>query len=104
MLLPHWDDPLLFPEDKFTDYKMPKLEDLNHYTAWAHACLGDGTTKSNFAYAGPLAEAVLLGAIAIRFPKEQLLWDSGAGQFAHHADANARLTKHYRKGWEVPAA
>ena len=97
MLLPHWDDPLLFPEDKFAEYKMPKLDDLNHYTSWAHACLGDGTTKSNFAYAGPLAEAVLLGAIAIRFPKEQLLWDSGAGQFTHHADANARLTKHYRK-------
>jgi predicted dehydrogenase len=104
MLLPHWDDPLLFPEEKFADYKMPKLDDLNHYTAWAHACLGDGTTKSNFAYAGPLAEAVLLGAIAIRFPKEQLLWDSGAGQFTHHADANARLTKQYRKGWEPPTA
>jgi predicted dehydrogenase len=104
MLLPHWDDPLLFPEDKFADYKMPKLEDLNHYTAWAHACLGDGTTKSNFAYAGPLAEAVLLGAIAIRFPNEQLLWDGGAGTFVHHSDANARLTKHYRKGWNLPAA
>lgn len=103
MLLPHWDDPLLFPEDKFADYKMPKLEDLNHYTAWAHACLGDGKTKSNFNYASPLAQAALLGTIAILFPKEQLLWDSGAGQFTHHADANARLTRHYRKGWELPS-
>ena len=35
MLLPHWDDPLLFPEEKFANYKKPKLEDLNHYTACA---------------------------------------------------------------------
>jgi predicted dehydrogenase len=104
MVLPHWSQPRLFPEEKFKDYKVPKLEDLNHYTAWAHACLGDGKTKSNFAYAAPLTETVLLGAIAIRFPKEQLLWDSAAGQFTHHADANARLTKEYRAGWPVPTA
>lgn len=102
LVIPHWSDPKLFPEDQFKDYKVPKLEDLNHYTDWAHACLGDGTTKSNFAYAGPLAEAVLLGAIAIRFPKEQLLWDSKAAKFTHHEDANFYLTKAYRKGWELP--
>jgi len=39
--------------------------------------------------------------IAIRFPKEQLLWDSSAGRFTHHADATARLTKEYRPGWSV---
>ena len=102
MVLPHWAAPKLFPEEKFADYKVPKLEDLNHYTAWAHACLGDGKTKSNFAYSGPLTETVLLGGIAIRFPKEQLLWDSSACQFTHHADANARLTKEYRNGWALP--
>ncbi|HEX3598745.1 MAG TPA: Gfo/Idh/MocA family oxidoreductase, partial [Lacipirellulaceae bacterium] len=104
MVLPHWSDAVLFPEEKFKEYKRPKLEDLNHYTGWAHACLGDGTTKSNFSYAGPLAETVLLGTIAIRFPKEQLLWDAGSAQFTHHADANARLTKEYRRGWELPKA
>jgi predicted dehydrogenase len=102
MVLPHWAEAVLFPEEKFKNYERPKLEDLNHYTGWAHACLGDGTTKSNFAYAGPLAETVLLGTIAIRFPKEQLLWDAEQAQFTHHADANARLTKEYRKGFGMP--
>ncbi len=102
MVLPHWSEPQLFPEEKFKDYKRPMLGDLNHYTAWAHACLGDGTTKSNFAYAGPLAETVLLGTIAIRFPNEQLLWDSEAAQFTHHADANSHLRKEYRHGWPLP--
>jgi hypothetical protein len=102
MILPHWSQPQLFPEEEFKEYKVPPVGDINHYTDWAHACLGDGATKSNFAYAGPLTEAVLLGAIAIRFPKEQLLWDTVAGQFTHHADANARLTKEYRAGWQLP--
>jgi hypothetical protein len=104
LILPHWADATLFPTEKFKDYKLPALEDINHYTSWAHACLGDGTTKSNFNYAGPLTEAVLLGAIAIRFPKEQLMWDSKALEFTHHADATARLTKEYRKGWALPKA
>ncbi len=104
MILPHWADPQLFPREKFQDYKMPMLEDINHYTSWAHACLGDGKTHSNFDYAGPLTETVLLGAIAIRFPKEQLLWDSKAVEFTHHADATARLTKAYRAGWALPKA
>jgi hypothetical protein len=102
MVLPHWSQPRLFPEEKFADYDAPKLEDLNHYTDWALACLGEGTTGSNFGYAGPLTEAVLLGGIAIRFPKEQLQWDTARGKFTHHSDANSRLTKEYRTGWELP--
>jgi hypothetical protein len=102
MVIPHWSTPQLFPEDKFAEFKMPEVGEVNHYTSWAHACLGDGTTSSNFDYAGPLAEAVLLGVIAIRFPKEQLQWDVKALKFTHHADATARLTKNYRDGWPRP--
>jgi hypothetical protein len=42
-----------------------------------------------------------LGVIAIRFPREQLMWDSRAGRFIHHADATSRLTKEYRRGWSM---
>jgi predicted dehydrogenase len=104
MVIPHWSDPQLFPEEKYKDFKRPQLDNLNHYTDWAHACLDGGQTTSNFNYAGPLTEAVLLGAVAIRFPKEQLLWDSQGLQFTHNDDATALLTKKYRKGWELPAA
>ncbi|MCI0334068.1 MAG: Gfo/Idh/MocA family oxidoreductase [Planctomycetes bacterium] len=102
MVIPHWSMPQLFPEDKFREYKMPEVGEVNHYTSWADACLGDGKTTSHFGYAGPLAEAVLLGVIAIRFPKEQLQWDTRRGEFTHHADATARLTKEYRRGWPNP--
>jgi hypothetical protein len=102
MVIPHWSAPQLFPDGKFAEYQRPEVGEINHYTSWAHACLGDGTTSSNFNYAGPLAEAVLLGVVAIRFPKEQLQWDAKAAKFTHNADATARLTKSYREGWPNP--
>ncbi len=101
MVIPHWAEPKLFPEEKFRDFAMPMLEDVDHFTSWVDACLGDGRTTSHFAYAGPLTEAVLLGVIALRFPHEQLQWDSRAGRFTHHADATARVGKEYRRGWEL---
>jgi predicted dehydrogenase len=101
MVLPHWADPQLSPKDKFASLQLPVVGDVNHYTSWVDACLGDGKTTSNFAYAGPLTETVLLGTIAIRFPGERLVWDAEEGRFIHHADANTRLTKQYRKGWEL---
>lgn len=104
MVLPHYAALQLFPEEQYRDFKIPKLEDLDHYTAWAHACLGDGETGSNFSYAGPLTETVLLGAIAIRFPGEQLVWDAKRAEIVHHEGANGRLTKAYRRGWELPTA
>ena len=103
MVVPHWALPQLFPEERFRDYAMPELEDVDHFTSWVDACLGDGRTTSHFGYAGPLTEAVLLGVIAIRFPGEQLQWDSRAARFTHHADATARLSKEYRRGWDLPA-
>lgn len=102
MLIPHWDVPKLFPEEKFRDYKLPKLEDVNHYTGWAHACLGDGATTSNFGYAGPLTESVLLGVVAIRFPGEKLLWNASTAKITNHAAANERLTTASRSGFAPP--
>ncbi len=99
MVIPHWDTPRLFPEDKFRDFEMPKLEDLNHYIFWVDACLGDGKTTSHFGYAGPLTEAVLLGVVGIRVSGERLQWDAASGKFTNNAAANERLTKSYRPGW-----
>lgn len=104
MVIPHWSEPQLFPKDKFAEFKVPVMDEVNHYTSWVDACLGDGKTTSNFDYAGPLTEAVLLGVIANRFPYEQLLWNAAKGDFEHHADATARLTKEYRRCWPNPFA
>jgi hypothetical protein len=102
MVIPHYDLPVLFPKEKFAEFKMPEVGEVNHYTSWVDACLGDGQTSSHFGYAGPLTEAVHLGVVAIQFPKEQLQWNAKAGEITHHADATARLTKEYRDGWPNP--
>jgi predicted dehydrogenase len=99
MVIPHWDVPQLFPEESFREFAMPQLEDVNHYTGWAHACLGDGKTKSHFGYSGPLTEAVLIGAVAVRFPGERLHWNARQACVINHAQANCHLSKRYRPGW-----
>jgi predicted dehydrogenase len=100
LVIPHVAMPKLFPEEKFADFKIEAVPEVNHYTSWADACRGEGKTTSLFAYAGPLTEAVLLGTIAIRVPGETLRWDSTRLAIPNSTAANALLKKHYRKGWE----
>lgn len=127
MLLPHYALPSLFPEEKFgknlnpgelarrarakdkpTDKVAVDLADVvegsSHYHAWVDAITEGHETTDNFAYAGPLTEAVQLGNVASRHSGVQLDWDAEAMKFAGHAEAEPLLTKPYRKGWELIAA
>src|SRR5690606_13153683 len=69
MLFGHGSRPLLFPTEKFSDFRFPRLEPRNHWREFVDACRGAGDKPSaNFDYAGPLTEAVLLGCLASVFP------------------------------------
>ena len=48
-----------------------------------------------------MAEAVLLGTIAIRVPDQLLTWDSAKMKFPNYPAAEKFLRRTYRKGWEV---
>ena len=102
MLLAHVADPQLFPKEKFADYKLPTVENQNHYHQWVDACRGTGTTSASFSYAGPLTEALLLGVVANRFPDQKLVWNAEAMQVTNLPEANALIKRAYRKGFEVP--
>jgi hypothetical protein len=78
------------------------LEPVNHWHQFVEAVRGNGQTSSNFDYAGPLTESILLGGIASRFPKTTLEWDAAKLRFTNVADANQYIRRTYRKGWEVP--
>ncbi len=93
--------PVLLPEEKFADYKIPKQGGDNHYLQFVEACRGNGTTSAPFDYSGPLTESVLLGCLATRFPKTLLEWDAAALKVTNVADANQYVRRRYRKGWEV---
>src|SRR5439155_1910287 len=98
---PYIASPILLPEEKFRDYKLPRPGGQNHYLQFVEACRGNGTTSTPFDYSGPLTESVLLGCLATRFPKTTLEWDADKLQVSGSKEANALVRRRYRKGWEV---
>lgn len=101
LVTPHGGRPALFPQEKFRDFEFPQLPPQDHYLQWTDAIRGEGKTTSDFDYAGPLTETVLLGTIAARFPNEKLEWDSANLKFTNLSAANDYVHQEYRKGWEV---
>jgi predicted dehydrogenase len=70
-----------------------------HEKDWLRACRGGQPASSNFDYAGPLSETVLMGNLAVRFPNQPLLWDGEKMQVKNHPEANAHVRRTYREGW-----
>jgi|ERR1700733_5227717 len=97
-------NPRLLPEKKMRDYTGGKApaprEKPDPLADWIAACRGGKPSEGNFLNAGPITEAVNLGAIACRWPK-RLEWDAANMKFTNAAEANRYLTREYRKGWEL---
>ena len=55
---------------------------------------------SNFDYAGPLTETVLLGCVAMR-ARKRIEWDGTNMRVTNAPEANKFLRREYRKGWEL---
>jgi len=78
-----------------------------HHLEWVHACKGGQPAGSYFDWAGPLAEAVLLGNVALRVQLREdltlqpLLWDSASLKFTNLDEANRFLRRDYRAGWSL---
>ena len=100
--------PRLFPESKMKEYKLPPRSidripggEGGHERDWVRACKGGKPAASNFDYAGPLSEMVLMGNLAVRYPNRRLLWDGEAMKVTNDADANAYVRRQYRQGWTL---
>lgn len=78
-----------------------------HYQEWIEACKGGKPAGSNFDWAGPLAETVLLGNVALRMQlraeltRHKLMWDPVNLKFTNCEAANAFLRREYRDGWAL---
>jgi hypothetical protein len=72
-----------------------------HYEEFIAACKTGSPTASNFGFAGPLTEAVLLGMVAVRFGGQRLEWDPVNLKVPNEPDANAFLHYGYRPGWAL---
>lgn len=72
----------------------------NHHREWIDACKGGPKALSNFDYAGPMTEAVLLGNVALRVGKT-IHWDAEQLKATNAPEADAYIHGQYRKGWTL---
>ena len=101
VLLPHVDHPTLMLGPDFVVSDVERVPGGNHYHLFIDACLGGAPTTADFAYAGPLTEAVLLGVLANRFPGAKLTWDEASMKIGGSEEAQALVRRKYRSGFEV---
>lgn len=101
LLIPHVAGPQLLPYALNRGIERPDVKGFSHYHAYVDACLGKGTTGSNFRYAGPLAETTCLGLVATRVPGTLLHWDAESLAFTNSEAANALVMPNYRQGWDI---
>ena len=97
--------PRIIPETKMKEFKLPpkdlpRVPNGNHHEDWFIACKGGRPACSNFDFAGPLAEAVLAGNVAIRVGK-RLEWDGPNMKATNAPEADKYIRRDYRKGWSL---
>ncbi len=79
----------------------------NHYGEWIAAAKGGKAAGSNFDFAGPLAESVLLGNVALRVQLREelticrLFWDPENLKVTNLDDASKFIRREYRAGWSL---
>ena len=100
----------IIPESLRREYGSPEptIESSpGHYQEWINACKGGQPAGSNFDWAGPLTEIVLMGNVPLRMElrekldHQKLLWDAKAKRFSNLPEANEFLHKAYRAGWAL---
>jgi predicted dehydrogenase len=97
-------NPRLLPQSNFENYSAPKKLErigMSHEMDWVNHCKKGTQPLSNFEYAGPLNETMLLGVVALRDPGKKLQWDSDNMTFKNSPDASSNIKREYRKGWTL---
>jgi len=96
--------PRLIPEERMKAYERPPKtlpRSIGHHKEWIQACKTGSPTRSNFDFAAPLTEAVLLGTVCVRVGGRKLIWDSENLKVTNLPEANEYLNYEYRSGWTL---
>jgi len=94
-------DACLIPQSWMDSYDHPAPSlprSIGHREEWLEAVRGGQQAMSNFGYAGPLTEVILLGCVAIRM-NDRLEWDGDSMTVTNLPEANAHIRRTYREGW-----
>ena len=96
--------PRLIPESKMKEYDRPPKTiprvTGGHHRDWIDAIKEGRPAGSNFDYAGPFTEAILMGIVALR-TGERLYWDGPNMKPTNYADAEPYIVPEYYNGWEL---
>jgi len=103
------ESPRLIPETFMQSYTERPAKTLprvpggrdGHEKNWLDAIRSHGKAVSDFEYAGPFTETVLLGNVALRFPSQRLLWDGPNMKVTNVPEANQYVVHSYRQGWSL---
>jgi predicted dehydrogenase len=102
--------PRLIPETRMKEYKRPEKSiprSVGHHKEWIEACKGGKPAGSNFDYAGPMTEVILLGNIAVRMSLKaqekglRLAYDGPNMRITNLPEANEYVQHKYREGWTL---
>ena len=93
--------PRLLPEArmraaKFPPKTIPRVPGGDPFQEWIAACKGGPRPGSNFDYAAPLTEMVLLGNVALRARGRKLQWDSANLRIPNAPELERHLHLDYR--------
>ena len=110
VLMSDWNQWKIYPQERAKQYGQPPKRlprSAGHHAEWLAACKGGPPAGSNFDWAGPMTETVLLGNVALRsqlrndLTRLALSWDAENLKFTNHPNANQFLRRAYRSGWEI---
>ncbi|UCC21504.1 MAG: Gfo/Idh/MocA family oxidoreductase [Planctomycetota bacterium] len=94
----------IIPESKMKEYNRPPktiARSPGHHAEWVKACKTGQAAGSNFDYAGPFTEVVLLGNIALRMMHKRLYYDGPSMKVTNLPEANEYIHRQYRQGWTL---
>ncbi len=102
------ESPRLIPETAMAAFARPAKSlprvpggRAGHEKNWLDAIREKGQAVSNFDYAGPFTESVLLGNVALRFPGTRLMFDGPTMKVTNLPEAEQYLQHQYRPGWSL---
>ncbi|MGB2864400.1 MAG: Gfo/Idh/MocA family oxidoreductase [Sedimentisphaerales bacterium] len=104
IMCPGWGgNPRIIPETRMKAYKRPPktlARSKGHHRDWIDACKGGKPASSNFDYAGPMTEVVLLGNVALRAGKK-LAWDGLNMKATNAPEADRYIRPDYHNNWTL---
>ena len=104
MEMPFLVDDKMQKEIKAPEQTIPRLKKLEgqseHHVQWLDAILDGSDASSNFDYAGPLTEMVLVGNLSVRTGR-RVEWDQKNMRVTNDREAQKYVKREYRGGWTL---